>query len=57
MTRRSAVWGALTVYHPPHALVSGNEFVGAGRALEAPVDTLRFVEEPESMLPPGELQW
>ena len=45
------------MYHPPHCLVSGNELVGAGTALEAPVDTLRLVVAPESMVPPGDLQW
>lgn len=43
------------MYHPPHFLVSGNELVGAGTGLVAPLDSLRLTEEPESISPPGGL--
>jgi len=47
--------GLLTVYQFPHCLVSGNEFVGAGTALDEPVEAVRFVDAQGSVVPPGGL--
>ncbi|KAG9526808.1 hypothetical protein KCV07_g509, partial [Aureobasidium melanogenum] len=47
--------GLLTVYHRPHFLDPRNEFVGAGIALDVPVEGVEFVDAQGSLAPPGRL--